>query len=81
MADNNANNDDTNTSVPKPASPAKTAWRENRPLKKDASFYVEQRKKFDESFKGNEFLTIPEALDAVSRAQDTCGLPMLKRGN
>lgn len=38
---------------------------ENRPKKKDAAYYVAQRGKFEEPFKGNEFLTLPEALEAM----------------
>lgn len=34
--------------------------------KKDANFYEEQRKTFEGTFKENEFLTIPEALEAVN---------------
>lgn len=34
--------------------------------KKDVAYYVAQRGKFEDSFKENEFLTIPEALEAVN---------------
>lgn len=44
----------------------KTVWYKNRPRKKDAVYYTDQSGKFKESFKGNEFLTIPESLKAVN---------------
>lgn len=46
--------------------PNKTARNENRPRKKDLAYYAEQRAKYEDSFKGNEFLTISESLDAVN---------------
>lgn len=68
MIDHNAE-----TPLPKLVLPVKTAWMENRPLKKDGAFYLNQRTKYEESFRENEFLTIPEALDAVS----TCTISLL----
>lgn len=60
MADNNILN-----TLP-PVSPVKTTWYENRPKMKDVAYYIAQRGKFEESFKGNEFLTISESLEAVN---------------
>lgn len=59
MSENNAN-------TTPPASSVKTACSENRPRKKDADYYAEQTKTFEDSFKENEFLTITEALEAVN---------------
>lgn len=42
-----------------------TAWKEKRP-KKDAVYYANLRTKYEEFIKGNEFLTIPEVLNAVN---------------
>lgn len=43
----------------------KQAWSESGP-KKDSSFYEQQRQKYEKYLQGNEFLTIPEALEAVN---------------
>lgn len=45
---------------------ATTAWCENRLKKKDAEYYAEQRSKFQDTFKEDEFFTIVEALQAVN---------------
>lgn len=52
--------DDTNSP------PARMVWCDNKPKKKDVAYYASQRNKFETSFKDNEFLTIPEALEAVN---------------
>lgn len=57
---------DNNLNTPSAVSPSKTAWCENRPKKKDAAYYAFQKSKFEESFKDNEFLTIPETLEVVN---------------
>lgn len=41
---------------------AKTAWAEYRTTKKDGQYYIDQHKKFEDSFNGNEFLTIKEVI-------------------
>lgn len=58
--------DDNILTTPTPVSPVKMTWYENRLKMNDTAYYVAQRGKFEESFKGNEFLTIPEALKAVN---------------
>lgn len=45
--------------------PQKSAWAETRP-KKNAAYYTELLKKYEEYTKGNELLTIPEAFNAVN---------------
>lgn len=48
-----------NSSISPPVSPVKTAWCNNNPIKKDAEYYEAERSKFEDSFKDNEFITIP----------------------
>lgn len=45
--------------------PKKSAWTEVR-SKKDAEYYEELRKKYEEFTKGNEILTIKEAFDTIN---------------
>lgn len=44
----------------------KMAWDENRLRKKNPAYYAELRDKYEEFIKANEFLTIPEAMNAVN---------------
>lgn len=46
--------------------PAESVWASNRPKKKSSEDYVAIKEKYEVYTKGNEFLTIPEALEAVS---------------
>lgn len=57
---------DDNLNTPPAVSPAKTASCENKSKKKKTVDYASQRERFENSFKGNEFLTIQEALEAVN---------------
>lgn len=36
------------------------------PKKKDSAYYEQQREKYEKYLNGNEFLTIPEALDSLN---------------
>lgn len=47
-------------------SPAKKSWCENRLKKKGAAYYVDQRGNFEDSFKGNEFLTLTQSLEDIN---------------
>lgn len=55
-----------NINISPPVSTEKNAWADNRPVTKDATYNASQKEKFENSFKGNEFLTINEALEAVN---------------
>lgn len=47
-------------------SPAQNAWADNRPVTKNPDYDVNQMDTFQNLFKGNKFLTIQEALQAVN---------------
>lgn len=50
----------TQTETPSP-------WNSNRPKKKGAAYYKQMKEDYRDFIQGNELLTIPEALNAVTR--------------
>lgn len=63
MAEKNIDTPATPLTIP--VSAEKTAWSQNSPLKKDGVFYANERIRLQETFSGNEFLTITEAFEEV----------------
>lgn len=58
---------ESSSQQPEPTPPLVSAWAATRPTKKIPESYIALREKYALYTKGNEFFTIPEALEDVRR--------------